>query len=48
MKVTDVSYSIKQVLKSKPKAIPKPKKVIGPKPDVAVAHKHINIPKQLS
>ena len=48
MKVTDVSHSRKQVLKSKPKAISKPKKVIGPKPDVALAHKPLNIPKQLS
>ena len=40
MKVTNVSHSRKQVLKSKPKAISKP--------DVAVAHKPINIPKQLS
>ena len=48
MKVTDVSHSRKQALKSKPKAISKPKKVIGPKPNVAVAHKPINIPKQLS
>ena len=42
MKVTDVSHSRKQVLKPKPKEISKPKKVIGPKPDVALAHKPIN------
>ena len=48
IKVTDVSHSRNQVPKSKPKAISKPKKVIGPKPDFAVAHKPINIPKQLS
>ena len=48
MKVTDISHSRKQVLKSKPKAISKPKKVIQPKPDISLAHKPINIPKQLS
>ena len=48
MKVTDISHIRKQVLKSKAKAILKPKKVIGPNPDIAVAHKPINIPKQLS
>ena len=49
MKVTDVSHSRKQVPKSKPKAISKTKKVIGPKTCyVALAHKPINIPKQLS
>ena len=48
MKVTGISHDRKQVLKSKPKAISKPKKVIGPKPDFALSHKPINIPKQLT
>ena len=48
MKVIDVSHNRKQVLKSKPKAISKPKEVTGPKSDDALAHKPINIPKQLS
>ena len=48
MKVTESSHSRKQVPKAKPKAISKPKKVIGPKPDVTVAHKPVIIPKQLS